>query len=329
MINTFLKLGILLMISQHLYSKPVIIAHRGASGYLPEHTLPAASMAYALGADFIEPDVVLTKDDIPIILHDISLEETTDVAEKFPERKRKDGHFYAIDFTLQEIKSLNAHERRHTDGKVVFRTRFPQGLSKFEVPTLSEMIELVLGLNQSTGKHVGLYPELKAPLFHQKEGKDIAKITHELVASYDFKKAPFFWQCFHAETLKRLHAEFHSPYPLILLIDDGDLSLEDPKKLEEEMKKISTFSQGIGPAISHIFNKDGRSTQVVALAHKYKILVHPYTARKDSLPSYVKSFDELLEKLFIEEKIDGLFTDFTDLTHQYREAHPKLISFNK
>ena len=85
-------------------TKPIVIAHRGASAYLPEHTLAAKALADGQGADFIEQDVVLTRDGVPIVLHDIHLESTTDVAERYPERAREDGHFYAIDFDLREVR---------------------------------------------------------------------------------------------------------------------------------------------------------------------------------------------------------------------------------
>ena len=102
--------------SSELLSSLLVIAHRGASGYLPEHTLESYAMAYALGADYIEQDVVLTKDKVFICLHDIYLEPTTNVEELYPERKREDGHWYAADFTLEEVKKLRVHERSKADG---------------------------------------------------------------------------------------------------------------------------------------------------------------------------------------------------------------------
>ena len=98
------------MTMKTLSVEKIVIAHRGASGYLPEHTLAAKSMAYAMGANYIEQDVVMTRDDVLIVMHDITLDRTTDVAEKFPDRSRGDGRFYAIDFTLKEIRSLSATE---------------------------------------------------------------------------------------------------------------------------------------------------------------------------------------------------------------------------
>ena len=96
--------------------RPAIIAHRGACGYLPEHTLQAVELAHQLGADYIEQDVVLSSDGIPLVLHDVTLELTTDVATIYPNRHRNDGLFYAIDFTLEEIKLLSVHERTDRNG---------------------------------------------------------------------------------------------------------------------------------------------------------------------------------------------------------------------
>ena len=140
----------------------IVIAHRGASGYLPEHTLPAYALAHGMGADFIEPDLVLTRDGHLICLHDIYLQETTNAEQLFPDRARDDGRWYAADFTLDEIRRLQAEER--------LDSRFPKGASRFAVPAFTEMIELVQGLNGRTGRAVGIYPELKAPAWHRAEG---------------------------------------------------------------------------------------------------------------------------------------------------------------
>src|SRR4051812_7315360 len=143
-------------------ARPLVIAHRGASGYLPEHTLAAKAYAHALGADFLEQDIVLTKDNVPIVLHDIWLDTVTDVAARFPERKRTDGRYYAIDFTLAEVKQLRVTERVDPKkGVPVFGKRFPAGKSSFQISSLEEELQLIQGLNRSTGRAVGIYPELK------------------------------------------------------------------------------------------------------------------------------------------------------------------------
>ena len=107
-------------------TRPLVIAHRGASGYLPEHTQAAKTLAYGLGADFLEQDIVLTKDDVPVVLHDIYLDTVTDVAKRFPGRKRADGRFYVLDLTLAELKQLRVAERFNAKtGKAVFAKRYP------------------------------------------------------------------------------------------------------------------------------------------------------------------------------------------------------------
>ena len=133
-------LGLLLLVAGvgvAAESRPLVIAHRGASGYLPEHTLVANAYAHALGADFLEQDLVLTKDDVPVVLHDIYLDTVTDVAMRCPERKRADGRVYALDLTLVELKQLRVTERFNAKtGAPVFAGRFPAGLAEFRVSTL-------------------------------------------------------------------------------------------------------------------------------------------------------------------------------------------------
>ena len=122
--------------------RPLVIAHRGASGYLPEHTLAAKALAYGQGADFLEQDVVLSKDGVPVIFHDTHVDTTTDVAKKFPGRQRADGRFYALDLTVAELKQLNVTERFNPKtGKAVFPRRFPVGVGSFSVVTLEDTMD--------------------------------------------------------------------------------------------------------------------------------------------------------------------------------------------
>ena len=126
--------------------KPVIIAHRGASAYLPEHTLAGAAMAHAMAVDYLELDLVLSKDMQLVVNHDLTLEETTDVEAVFPHGKRADGKWYVIDFTLAQLKTLQVHERSN-DGKggLNFPGRFPYQKSRFQLETFQTMVELVQG----------------------------------------------------------------------------------------------------------------------------------------------------------------------------------------
>ena len=141
-------------------NKPLIIAHRGASAYLPEHSLLAATAAHMENVDYIELDLVLTKDKTPIVLHDITLDKTTNVAKVFPKKHRKNKKFYALDFTLSEIKQLSTHERKNFLGKTRYPSRFPSTLELTKVASLDEMVDLIWGLNQSRKKNMkGVFSE--------------------------------------------------------------------------------------------------------------------------------------------------------------------------
>ena len=159
--------------SVHASKQKLVIAHRGASGYLPEHTLGAAVMAYASGADFLELDLVMTKDGHLIVLHDLTLNATTDVGQVFPDRAGKDGKYHAVDFNLHEVKQLKVHERSSRRGTgQAFPERFPIDSKIFGVPNLEEMILLVQGLAKSHGRKMGLYIEIKGHDFHRKHHLD-------------------------------------------------------------------------------------------------------------------------------------------------------------
>lgn len=273
----------------------IVIAHRGASGYLPEHTLEAYAFAYALGADYIEPDLVRTKDGRCIALHDIHLQSTTNVEEVFPDRKRDDGQWYAIDFTLAEIKQLSAHER--------LPKRFPAGKSRFEVPTFEEVIELVQGLNATTGRDVGIYPELKEPGFHAKEGQPMEQAVLDILARYGYAgpDAKCFVQCFSPGTLKALRTEYKTTLPLILLMGGEQLT-------ESAIADIATYANGIGPDKSLV----SKQPEIVQWAHAHGLLVHPYTIRRDVKPPAFATTQDELKKFYFEYDVDGLFTDFAD-----------------
>ena len=287
----------------------IVIGHRGAAGYLPEHTLAGYAFAYALGADYIEPDLVMTKDGVLICLHDIYLEATTNVEDVFPERRRSDGHFYAIDFTLEEIKRLSVHERCRRDGRPYFPDRFPVGASHFEVPTFAEMIELIQGLNKSTGREVGIYPELKRPSWHMQRGYDIAAALMEILDRYGYRGsgAKVFIQCFEADTLRRLREEFHTELPLIQLVSASPAHWHMWTK--EGLAEVAGYADGIGPDKSIIED----NPDYVAWAHELGLVVHPYTFRADALPRKYKSLEEELETFFFDYGVDGVFTDFPDI----------------
>lgn len=310
----------------------ISIAHRGASGYLPEHTLMGVAMAHGQNVDFIEPDIVLTKDNVPIVLHDIHLDSTTNVKEKFPDKSRDDGKWYAIDFTIKEIKSLNIHERQNVSTeKNIFEKRFNNKNIKFNIPTLQEYIELVQELNKTTGKKIGIYPEIKRPEFHNNEKKDITKIVISMLRKYKYEDNPdqIYIQCFSADTLIRLRDDFKTKIPLIQLIAENNwkLSNTDYDKMitDKGISEVSKYAVGIGPWINQLFEQDSdgktKKKKLLELAKLYKLKIHPYTARKDSLPQNVKNFKELLDILFKKLKVDGVFSDFAVDVKKYIETY--------
>ena len=157
--------------------RPVVIAHRGASGHLPEHTRASKALAYAMGADYLEQDIVATRDNELVVLHDIHLDRVTDVAQRFPGRARADGRFYVRDFTLGEVKSLLVHERCNADGGLVYGGRFQSSGEDFRVLTFREELELVRTLIDAHGRDVGIYPEVKRPAWHREQGVDVTLAT--------------------------------------------------------------------------------------------------------------------------------------------------------
>lgn len=328
----------------------VVIAHRGASGYLPEHTLPAKAMAFAQGADYLEQDLVMTKDDQLVVLHDHYLDRVTDVADRFPDRARKDGRYYAIDFTLAEIKSLKFSEGFTVEnGKKVqtFPGRFPMGKSDFRVHTFEEEIEFIQGLNHSTGKNIGLYPEIKAPWFHHQEGKDIATRVLEVLKKYGYTKKTdkIYLQCFDANELKRIRNELEPKMgvdlKLVQLIaytkwNETEEQQPDGKWVNYSydwmlepgaMEKIAQYADGIGPDY-HMLIADSSTNGHIIIngmvkeAHEHHLEVHPFTVRADQLPPYAKDVNELYDALYRQAGVDGLFTDFPDKAVSYLHSHP-------
>ncbi|WP_111707182.1 glycerophosphodiester phosphodiesterase [Lutibacter citreus] len=292
-------------------AKKTVIAHRGASGYLPEHSIAAKAMAYAMNVNYLEQDIVLSKDNVPIVIHDIHLETVTDVATRFPDRKRDDEMYYVIDFTFDELKQLNVVERFNPETKkAVYPNRFPLNKSTFKLHSLQEEIELIQGLNTSTGKNIGIYPEIKEPEFHQNEGKDISNIVLEILNNYGYKLKTdnCILQCFDPKELKRIRQKLKSDLFLIQLIEFED----DEKRMQE----FSEYADGIGPWYKQIIKgKDNNGNWVfsnlVINAHKNNLTVHAYTFRADQLGEF-KSFEELLQVGLYQANIDGVFTDFPD-----------------
>jgi len=308
--------------------QPVVIAHRGASGYLPEHTLEAKAMAHAMGADFLEQDLVLSKDNIPVVLHDAHIDTVTDVATKFPDRKREDGRYYALDFTLAELKQLRVTERFNAKtGKTVYPKRFPGGTGRFEIVTLEEELEFIQALNQSTGREVGIYPEIKKPGWHREQGHDISPIVLSILDKFGYRSKDdvCFLQCFEINEVKRIREDLGWKGRLVMLLSGGGKGKDGTDhphlRTAAGLQEISSMVDGIGPPVGSIIAgkspADRKITELVKHAHAAGLVVHPYTLRSDELPGTVRSSEELMDLLFHQAGADGLFTDFPDITAEW------------
>ncbi|ANW94802.1 glycerophosphoryl diester phosphodiesterase [Wenyingzhuangia fucanilytica] len=314
---------VLLSLMMSCQSKPkdlnmLIIAHRGASGYLPEHTLPAKALAYGMHPDFLEQDVVLTKDDVPIVIHDIHLETTTNVSEVFPNRNREDEKFYVIDFTWEELQLLNVTERFDDKTKqTVYPNRFPANKSIFKLHTLAQEIEMIQGLNISMKQNMGIYVEIKEPQFHRNHGKDISKIVLKVLSDYGYKTLEdnCILQCFDAVELKKIRQEYHSKLFLVQLLEIGYADeVFKEMTVAQIVDEIALYANGIGPWYKQIIagNEHVKGFEnLVSLAHQKDLKVHAFTYRADDLGDF-KTFKELLLNAKTKLNFDGIFTDFPD-----------------
>ena len=310
--------------------RPVIIAHRGASGHLPEHTLAAKALGYAMGADYLEQDIVATRDDRLIVLHDIHLDRVTDVASRFPARARADGRFYVRDFELAEIETLRAHERTDEKGKRVYPGRFPSAGEDFRVHSLERELQLVADLCERGARPVGIYPEIKAPAWHRREGVDITRLVLEELTRYGYEEHadPCYLQCFDEREVRRIRHDLGCRLKLVQLIGEDDWGAEDTNygalRTARGLRKLAKTVDGVGPWVNQLYRhrhrrRDGRLSDLglVRRAHDAGLVVHPYTFRSDALPPGFRKFDRLLEFMIEELAIDGLFTDFPGAVQQY------------
>lgn len=287
---------------------PAIIAHRGASGYRPEHTLASYQLAIELGADYIEPDVVSTSDGFLVARHENQLSETTDVATRaeFADRyttKVVDGveksGWFVEDFTLDEIRSLRAKERlaELRPGN----TRFD---GQFLIPTLEEILVMLRAENAQRAKNVGIYIETKHPTYFAKLGLDLTQPLFDLLDTYRPELGVI--QSFESENLSKMDNQ----WPRIRLMDkDEDIAMFD-------------FADGIGPAKSLVISDEGETTSLVNQAHDLGMEVHVWTMRNEDvfLPPRLRAtpanphpqgaIDEYFS--LFDCDVDAVFSDFTD-----------------
>jgi glycerophosphoryl diester phosphodiesterase len=297
-------------------SRPLIIGHRGASGHRPEHTLEGYRLAAQMGADFVEPDLVSTKDGVLIARHENEIGGTTDAADRFPDRRRTktvDGQsitgWFSEDFTLAEIKTLRAKER------LAFRSHDYDG--RFAVPTFDEVLDLAQQLGRELGRPIGVYPETKHPTYFRGIG---LPLEEKLLASLDAhgwnrRDAPVFIQSFEQGNLRTLR-----PKTRVRLIQlAASTPMYDAPDLKD-MTAIAAYADGIGAEKRLIVpvNADGtlgEPTDLIARAHAAGLLVHAWTVRieKPFLPAGYHGKAEAEFEQLRALGVDGVFTDFPDL----------------
>lgn len=313
---------------------PIVIAHRGASGYRPEHTLEAYGMAIRMGADFIEPDLVPTRDGALVARHENEISETTDVAQRpeFASRrtvKRIDGRevagWFTEDFTLAEIKTLRAKER------LPFRDQGFNG--RFEVPTFEEVLELARRGGAETGRTIGVYPETKHPTYFRSIGLPLEEPLLAALAALEGQSVAVYTQSFEVGNLKELRKR--TDLPLIQLLEAegqpwdfaaaGDGRTYRDLASPEGLAAIADYADGIGPDKRLIVPADGSGrllppTPLVADAHRAGLLVHPWTFRSDGsflAPEYGGDPGREYAQFF-ELGVDGVFSDFSDVAVRAR-----------
>ncbi len=320
----------------------IVIGHRGAAGYRPEHTLAGYALAARMGADYIEPDLVSTKDGELVARHENDITATTDVADRpeFADRratKTIDGTpatgWFSEDFTLAELKTLRAKERIPE-----MRGRNTIYDGRFEVPTLQEVIDLSRRLTRELDRPIGIYPETKHPTYFRSIGLPLEEpLVRALNDNHlNERDAHVFVQSFEVGNLQALDRELDVPLVQLLSSPRGrpyDFTVAGDTRTYAELatpaglEEIARYADGVGPSKSFIVPRDdtGRSlppTSFIADAHRAKLVVHPFTFRNENsfLPLELRTSDDpaaygdaLAEyEQFYELGVDGLFSDNSD-----------------
>lgn len=327
--------------------KPLVVGHRGASGYVPKHTLASYALAALQGADFVEPDLVMTRDGQLVARHDNELGLTTDVGKhpEFADRKRTqsvDGvaltGWFSEDFTLAELKTLKAIERIPQ-----VRPGNARLDGAFEIPTLQEIIDLVKSLQLSQQRRIGLYIETKHPTHFQQLGLAMEKPLLRTLQrnGYTDRRSAVYIQSFEVDNLQRIARQ--SSIRLIQLYGAGQpydqqvlgTGLTYAKMASAAgLKTVARYAAGVGPDKAYVIPRDaagnlGQPTRFVADAHAAGLKVHPYTFRAENafLPTNLRNGSdpqvrgdvEAEINAFLDAGIDGLFIDQPDIAVRVRE----------
>jgi len=318
----------------------LIIAHRGASAERPEHTLAAYELAIDQGADFIEPDLVATKDGVLVARHENEISGTTDVSDR-PEFARRlttkmiDGEevtgWFTEDFSLAELRTLRARERLPEIRPQ--NTRF-DGL--YQVPTLAEIIQLVRAKEAGAGRVIGLYPEIKHPTYFATIGHDLADLLVRQLhaAGYEGREAPVFIQSFEVAPLRRLNSI--SELRLVQLIEGEGGPADNPSLSYARMitpsglADIADYADGIGVDLGLVLTPEGGDRGLTGAAHATGLLVHGWTLRPENafLPAILRTSDspgtagcdDVLFAILKQAGVDAVFADSPRRAVAFREG---------
>ncbi|MCC6241653.1 MAG: glycerophosphodiester phosphodiesterase [Gemmatimonadaceae bacterium] len=290
--------------------RPIVIAHRGASGHRPEHTLAAYALAVEMGADYIEPDLVSTKDGVLVARHENEIGTTTDVAQRFPDRRKTkviDGDtisgWFTEDFTLAELRTVRAKER------LAFRSHAYDG--QFVVPTFAEVLAFADSAGRRRGRVVGVYPEIKHPTYFARVGLPLeAPLLRALrAAGRDRRDAAVFIQSFEAAPLRVLRTQ--TRVRLVMLVSSR------AQVLPESLTVMATYADAVGANSRLLVGADSaaRPTAVVRDAHAAGLLVHVWTLRSEPVFLAARYGGDPLAEVREMQRlgVDGIFGDFPDL----------------
>lgn len=301
-------------------ARPIVIAHRGASGYRPEHTLAAYELAIDQGADFIEPDLVSTRDRILVARHENAIHDTTDVQThpEFADRritKVVDGisitGWFTEDFTAAELKTLRCRER--LPGVRPANTAYD---GRYAIPTFEEILELVARKNAQLGRNTGVYPETKHPAYFASLG---LSLEEPLLQALKSTAVPVFIQSFEDGNLRELRGR--TSLPLIQLFSAPEWT--SPARL----RQIRKYADGIGPEKELVIPRGssdelGDPTALVEDAHRAGLVVHAWTFRSEAqfLPSDCREDPRREYERFFAAGVDGVFSDHPDIAVAARNA---------
>ncbi len=290
---------------------PLVIAHRGASGYLPEHTLAGYELAVKMGADYIEPDLQMTSDGVLVAIHDDSLARTTNVAALFAPRN---GGYKVADFSLAEVKTLTVVP---TTTGATTHPGFTSRFAGLRVPTFDEVIALTKAQSALAGRKIGIYPEAKQadPAM---EDKLLATLARERYAS---AADEVFVQSFSDATVKRLAEKQRAlglRLPLVQLgvavtLPDGAVAIGVPGDRTLTLPEVAAYAAGVGVAIGN--PKFPLHKRFVDAAHAAGLLVHGWTFAKSESTAAADEY-----KAFLEMGLDGVFSNYADLAVASRNA---------